>query len=590
MAYAVNDHELVILLQTAKDDVNGVELVIGDPFEWYEENGNFYWGGKKFGRKPMKKRLSTELYDYYEIRVSVPSRRAKYAFIITDAESMFFFGCRDLLELHLPKDEAVLYDLFGYYNFPYINIEDLIEAPEWSKNTVWYQIFLDRFHKPEGKVGDYLPFGSVESGITNHMFFGGDLNGVIEKIPYLSELGITGIYFTPIFKAYSAHKYDTEDYFLIDPSFGTNEDFKNLVTSCHKAGIKVMLDAVFNHCGFKHPYFQDVIANGKQSKYWDCFFIEDDHFIDFELDKNGRPLKHNFKPKYRTFAYTPHMPKLNTSNPVMQEYLLNVAEFWVKEYDIDGWRLDVSNEVSHEFWRLFRKRVHAAKKDVYILGENWDDSTPWLRGDQLDAVMNYEIAYPIWQLFGKQKISRNISVEEFQNRINKLLIQYPSPVTEHMFNLVDSHDTMRILTRVNGNVDLIKMSYLFIFTFPGSPAIYYGDEIGLEGKEDPDCRRCMIWDSKRQNHDLFRFFQKIIQLRKQYPQFQSTNFSWIPSNEGILAYQKDDMLIYMNPTDTQLVSSIPEGKYRDLIRENFVVSGQLVLSAYSMYILLPILE
>jgi len=586
MAYALNENTLTITLQTAKADAHKVKLIIGDPFEWYIEKDVYHWGGKIFPHREMKKTYETELFDYYTIDATTPNKRSKYAFLIESGDETYFYGCRNLIKIDMMKDEAILFDLLGYFNFPYINKEDLIDSPDWSKNTIWYQIFLDRFHKSENKQGNYLPFNSVKEGITNHMFFGGDLLGVVEKIPYLKDLGITGIYFTPIFKAYSAHKYDTEDYFLIDPSFGTNEDFKKLVDTCHQAGIKVMLDAVFNHCGFKHPYFQDVIKNKRNSPYWDCFFIENENFIDFELDENGRPLKHTIKPKFRTFAFTPHMPKLNTSNPIMEKYLLDVAAFWVEKYDIDGWRLDVSNEVSHVFWRKFRERVRHIKKDVYILGENWDDSTPWLRGDQFDAVMNYEIAYPVWQFFGKTKISQKLDANAFRYKINKLLLQYPKTVSINMFNLVDSHDTMRIMSRVQNNPDLVKLAYLFIFSFPGAPAIFYGDEIGMEGKEDPDCRRCMIWNEEEQNQDLLVFFKTLIQFRKTYQDFSNVEFFWHKASGGVLIYQKENLTILMNNNDFETIETLPEvinnQEVLDLFdNQHVLLSSQIKLDPYS---------
>ena len=557
MAYAYDEHTLHIHLQTAKGDVSAVELIIGDPFEWRLENGVYVWSGKSFPRKKMAVECQTELFDHWYASVHTDTTRNKYAFLIRAEEKAWFYGCRELLPVDPAKDDGSIYNLAGYFNYPYINREDLVDAPSWADDTVWYQIFCDRFRRSSGQKEGYLPWGSVEAGIKNNMFFGGDLPGVVEAIPHLRSLGVTGIYFTPLFKAYSAHKYDTEDYFTIDPSFGTNADFKELVVRCHENGIRVMLDAVFNHCGWDHPFFQDVIKNKRKSPYWDCFFIEDEDFIDFPLDANGRPAAHNVHPRFRTFAMTPFMPKLNTGNPVMEKYLLDVATYWVREYDIDGWRLDVSNEVSHAFWRKFRQAVKAVKNDVYILGENWDDSTPWLRGDQMDAVMNYEISYPVWQFFGTFKTPGKITAERFAHRINNLLLSYPKPVAKNMFNLVDSHDTMRILTRCGGNVDLAKLAYLFIFTFCGSPAILYGDEIGLEGGDDPDSRRCMIWDERRQNLTMFDFMRKIIALRKAVPDFKSTSLTWHRHDDGVLVYQKGSLIVMMNANATARTVPIP---------------------------------
>ncbi len=566
MAYAFNQSKLHIFLQTAKNDVDYIELIIGDPFEWRYEDGKYVWSGNLFPLEKMEKVYETELFDHFFIESGTKSTRSKYAFLLHSKGRTYFYGCRHLKEVDIKKDLNFIHDLAGYFNYPYINEEDLIDSPSWTKDTVWYQIFLDRFNKSKDQKEGYLPFGSITDKIKNNMFFGGDLKGVIEKIPYLVDLGITGIYFTPIFKAYSAHKYDTEDYFMIDPSFGTNDDFKAMVDACHKAGIKVMLDAVFNHCGWDHPYFQDVIKNKRASKYWDCFYILEDNFIDFPLDKNGRPAVYNITPKFKTFAMTPFMPKLNTSNPIMEKYLLDVAAYWVKEYDIDGWRLDVSNEVSHSFWRKFRQVVRAIKPDLYIIGENWDDSTPWLQGDQFDAVMNYEISYPLWQFISTYKNNDPIDAEMFKYRINNLLLSYPKTVAINMFNLVSSHDTMRIKTRCDNDIRKVKLIYLFIFSFCGSPAIYYGDEVGMEGDHDPDNRRCMIWDESKQDLSLLSFFKNMIRIRKNNPEFTMVDITWHHANDGVLIYQKGSIYIIINNNNESKTIGLPS----NLLSKNLI--------------------
>src|SRR5699024_5658775 len=201
--------------------------------------------------------------------------------------------------------------------------------------------------------------------------------GIIKHLDYLVDLGINGIYFTPIFKAHSNHKYDTIDYMEIDPQFGDKSTFKELVKACHEKGIRIMLDAVFNHSGYYFSQFQDVLEKGENSKYKNWFHIKD------------FPIQTDPVPNFDSFAFTSHMPKLNTEHPDVKQYLLDVATYWIKEFDIDGWRLDVANEVDHQFWREFRTAVKSVKQDVYILGEIWHDSMPWLQGDQFDAVMNY---------------------------------------------------------------------------------------------------------------------------------------------------------------------------------------------------------
>lgn len=559
MCYAIDKDNLHIYLQTAKDDVKKVELIIEDPFNYDVIDDVYYWRGKKRPLKLMKKYYTTELFDYYFIETVAYNKRSKYLFILTFFDdSKYMYGARTLKKIDFKKDEDLIYNIFEYFNYPCINEEDLIDSPSWSKHTIWYQIFPDRFSKSKDAQDKFLPFNSIVEGIKNHHIFGGNLKGVMEKLDYLEDLGITGIYFTPIFKSPTAHKYDTEDYFTIDPSFGTKEDLKLLVKECHKRNIKVMLDAVFNHCGWNHFMWQDVIKNKKLSKYYDCFYINGDP-INFKLDENNLGIDvDNNNLNYRTFAFAYNMPKWNTSNEITTNYLLDVATYWIKECDIDGWRLDVSNEVSHTFWRKFKKRVRAVKEDVYILGENWDFSNPWLLGDQMDAVMNYEIAFPIWQFFDTENRIGMIDALEFKYKINNLLVQYPKNVSPFMFNLVDSHDTERILNRVGNNKKKVKLIYLFLFSFTGSPSIYYGGEIGLTGAGDPDCRRCMIWEKEKQDLDLFNFLKKLIKIKKSNNDFLLPDITWHYANNKTIIYQKGNTFIFINNQDEEIIINLNE--------------------------------
>ncbi|CRK82016.1 alpha amylase [Neobacillus massiliamazoniensis] len=497
-AYVCTNGELHIRLRTKKDDVKEVSLVHGDPYDW---------NGKQWQIKTtiMKKSGSDQLFDYWFASVTPPFKRLRYGFILkNDRESTCYTE-----KGYYP--EPPVDDTAYYFCFPFLNNADIFRAPDWVKDTVWYQIFPERFANGNKNINpeEALPWGSTAPSPTN--FFGGDIEGVMKRIPYLEDLGISGIYFTPIFKAYSNHKYDTIDYLEIDPQFGTKETFKELIDVCHKNGIKVMLDAVFNHSGFYFPQFQDVLMNGEHSRFKNWF-----HVHEF-------PLVTEPKPNYDTFAFTPFMPKLNTENPEVKEYLLEVGRYWVREFNIDGWRLDVANEVDHAFWREFRREVKAIKSDLYILGEIWHDSMPWLRGDQFDAVMNYPFTTNILNLFGRQTITSKEFVENMTNVIH----MYPANVNEVSFNLVGSHDTPRILTECGNDIDRVKQVFALLLSFIGTPCIYYGDEIGLTGAQDPGCRKCMEWDENKQNRDLFEHIQKLIRLRRENP---------LLSNEGKISF------------------------------------------------------
>lgn len=510
-AYAYDKDTLHIMLQSKKDDLTSVQLIFGDPYDWKDES----WQTQT---KPMIKSGSTSLYDYWTIAVEPEFHRMRYGFELADGSEILYYMEGGFFP-NAPTDIA------NYFCFPYVNNIDVFRAPDWVKDTVWYQIFPERFGNGDPSINPEgtLPWGSTDPTPGN--FFGGDFQGVMDHLDHLVELGISGIYFTPIFKAYSNHKYDTIDYMEIDPQFGDKETFRKLVQECHKRGIRVMLDAVFNHSGFYFPAFQDVLEKQENSKYKNWF-----HLWDF-------PVVTEPKPNYDTFGFVPSMPKLNTEYPEVKEYLLNVARYWVEEFDIDGWRLDVANEVDHAFWRDFRRVVKGVKPDAYILGEIWHDSMPWLQGDQFDAVMNYPFTNGAIDFFAKE----SISAEAFTDSIVKVLHMYPKNVNEVAFNLLDSHDTPRILTLANGNRDRVKLLYLFQLSFIGAPCIYYGDEIGMAGGQDPGCRACMEWDESKQDRDLFQYVKTLLKWRKTETVFGNhadIRFIHADSEKGYIIYEK----------------------------------------------------
>ena len=600
-AYLYDKDTIHIKLAATKNKVNSIEVIYGDPFYWghsIDESNKWEWKKESNSKTLMVKEYETDIYDHFFIALKPEFKRMKYAFIINN---QYLFGCRETIDLI--KRPELKTNLFNYFNFPYINEEDLFDAPSWIEDQVWYSIFPERFSNGDKTINkeNTLEWGSTNN-YSNELRFGGDLQGIIDRLDYIKGIGFTGIYMTPIFKADSTHKYDTTDYFNIDEAFGNNEKLGELVEKAHSMGIKVMLDAVFNHCGFRHPYFQDVIKNGKDSKYYDCFYIIDKakKVIDYPLDKNNmldRKYAKDFHKNpqllnYRTFAFTPYMPKLNTNNKLMKKHLFDVAEFWINKYDIDGWRLDVSNEVSHKFWRDFRSHVKTLKSDAYILGENWDNSSPWLQGDQYDSVMNYELLFPIWNYFGTNIDHKQYTSTEFMYRVNKVLTDYPKNVLKGMYNLVDSHDTTRILEICGNNEELVKLPYLFLFTLPGAPSIYYGGEVGLTGKHDPDNRRCMIWNEDKQNNNILNHIQTLIKLRKEYKEFKSTEIRWLVTNDEdeYIIFKKNKMYFIISNSSKELTIKLPKElsnkELKDIYKnEDISLKNSLLLDSYAFYIL-----
>jgi glycosidase len=580
-SYAYDAHTLHLIFRTAKNDFDTVSIIYGDPFHWKRTELNaMSWVHQK---QSMEKRYTNDLFDYFFIAIEPTFYRTKYAFVLQTNHQSYLYGTKQLKEIHSTGDLYGLYDLSEYFNFPYLNQEDLHHTPVWVKDTIWYQIFPDRFYmetpNPELKWGK-LP-------VSNHELYGGNLRGVTEKLPYLHDLGITGIYFTPIFESPTAHKYDTTDYFKIDPQFGTNEDFGLLVKKAHELGIKVMLDGVFNHAGYDHPYFQDVVKHGQASLYQDCFYIDQFPVVNFPThEKTGKPIHYQgIDLNYRTFAFTPMMPKWNTSNPLTEQYLLDCIRYWIESYDIDGWRLDVSNEISHEFLRKIRETSRKAKADTFILGENWDSSIPWLHGDQLDSVMNYDLSYPIWKY-----LEHKMDLNTFKHVLSTYMAHTPKNVMENMFNLVGSHDTIRIKRRLKDDERRVQLSYLLMFMSAGAPNIYYGDEIGMTGEHDPDNRRCMFWNAFEQSQGFLSFTKQLIRLRKEHPAMSDHDFHWIDSNVLILTKTKQDdrLCLIINNSDQEIScdTHLVTGTYLNLFtNQSIQIHGKISMKAYG-YLLL----
>ncbi|MDN6729529.1 MAG: glycoside hydrolase family 13 protein [Alkalibacterium sp.] len=506
-AYLYEKGHYHIRIRTKAKDVDSVELISGDPYSLDEEK--WYTEGKE-----MKKVATTNMHDYWMIDTHEPTKRMAYGFRVIGKDGIeIFYSDQGVY----PFEKAFLEQMNFYFRVPYIHEIDAFRAPDWASETIWYQIFPDRFNNGD-KSND--PKGTLSWGSKAHPsrddFYGGELQGVLDKLDYLESLGINGIYFTPIFKAHSNHKYDTIDYKEIDPDFGDKALFKKVVDEAHKRGIRIMIDAVFNHVGIQSSQWQDILKHQEKSKYKDWFYIHSFPVQDVsglstdELENVGRV-------NYDTFAFTGHMPKLNTANPEVQDYLLDIATYWIKEFDIDAWRLDVANEVDHFFWKRFFKETTAIKEDLYILGEIWHSSQNWLNGDEFHAVMNYAFTDNIENYFFKKILSPSRLVSS----LNSQLMLYRKQTTEVMFNLLDSHDTPRVLSKANGNKHLVKSAMAFLYSQPGAPCMYYGTEIGMDGEADPDCRKCMIWDENKQDHDMLDFSKGLIQFRKKYQKILS---------------------------------------------------------------------
>ncbi|MBX3064765.1 MAG: alpha amylase C-terminal domain-containing protein [Anaerolineae bacterium] len=440
-----------------------------------------------------------------------------------------------------------------------------LTAPAWVADSIFYQIFPERFANGDPS-NDPAGVVSWESTPTRENFFGGDLQGILDRLPYLEQLGINAIYMTPVFKARSNHKYDTCDYMTVDPAFGSNELLGKLIDSAHNRGIRIVLDAVFNHCGDGFWAFEDVAQRGKQSPYWDWFMVRD------------YPLQMN-PPSYQTCGGAAFLPKLNTRNLEVQDYLLKVAAYWIKEYGIDGWRLDVPWKADFDFWRRFRDVVKGIDPQSYIVGEFWRDAREWLAGDTCDAVMNYPLRDTILDFSARDSMDG----EDFGYEVNRLQKVYGNAAGVQL-NLLGSHDTARILTVCREDVGRTQIAATALFTTVGVPMVYYGDEIGMTGENDPDCRKPMQWDSAKWNPALTDTYRRLIKARKQHPALVSGEYESLWTFNGISAYRRynaeEQLVVILNPRDARNDITIAvdgAGTWCDLLsdREYHSSDGQL---------------
>ena len=481
--YAIDKGLFVIRIQVKKDDIKEIILHYMDKYISIE---------MKDTRKtvPMKKIASSQFHDYYEAQIRMDMICLRYFFEFTDMHGeKAYYGNYEF-------SKECITNIDRMFDCPQnLREEEMFEVPEWAANKVVYQIFPSRYaaSQPVDKELWY------KAPITFTDNLHGDIRGIIDHLDYIRDLGIDVIYMTPIFKSDSSHKYDTIDYYQIDPSFGTAEDLRELVQKAHQYGMKVVLDAVFNHTGRDFFAFKDILENKEKSKYLDWYFIDK-----FPLDTEPGQA-----PNFKCFGYYGGMPKLNLKNPEVEKYVTDVACYWLKECDIDGWRMDVGDEISHYFWKHFRRAVKAVKKDALIIGEIWHYAGDFLEGDEWDTVMNYPFYLNLIDLLADEKIGVSRFIQNFgymKGRLNKKC--YPL-----MWNLIDSHDTARFLHLCN-NKQKQHLAAAFQLLMPGMPMIYYGDELAMPGANDPDCRRGMYWDEEYRDNEMLEWYKRLIQVRR----------------------------------------------------------------------------
>ncbi|EYB67481.1 alpha amylase [Deinococcus phoenicis] len=452
--------------------------------------------------------------------------------------------------------------------------EPLPLTPEWVKDAVFYQIFPDRFARSGRVTGLNLqPWGSAPQ---LHGYMGGDLWGVLDHLDHLQALGVNALYFCPVFQSASNHRYHTHDYGQVDPMLGGNAALRALIDAAHARGIRVVLDGVFNHASRGFFQFNDLLEQGEASAYRDWFHVEGWPLHAYD---DARPAG------YHAWWGIRALPKFNTGNPAVREFLWGVGEYWMR-FGIDGWRLDVPNEIDDdEFWREFRRRVKAVNPDAYIVGEIWGDAHRWLAGDQFDAVMNYHFTRPCLAFFGGHTLDHPmnersglghvdaIDAAAFARRMEEVTRMYHPEIVRAQMNLLDSHDTARFVTAVGGDASAFRLASVFQFTYVGAPCIYYGDEVGLPGGPDPDCRRAFPWqDEAGWDRETLSLLQKLTAIRHTVPALRRGEFRVTHAEGEGLVYVREhasgNAYVALNTAHTPArlpLSGAQPGKYRDAL-------------------------
>ncbi|MBL8047758.1 MAG: alpha-glucosidase C-terminal domain-containing protein [Chthonomonas sp.] len=438
-------------------------------------------GGKAF---PMTVATADDIFTTYEVKIPWDRKsELKYQFRMTDG----------------PKVVTLAKDGFGG-TVPFLISPKTFTpfmVPSWVEKTVFYQIFPDRFENGS-KANDPKDTEDWKKGVPTYSnWFGGDAEGIRQRIPYLQGLGVNSIYINPVMLGNSNHRYDPCDFYKIDPPFGTNDEFINLTRELKKAGIKTVLDQIFDHVGIKFPQFLDLLKNQEKSKYKDWFFVK------------SWPVEVRPNPPYEGWWGTEYMPKVNMNNPEVREYMFSSIAFWMSRAELAGWRMDVANEVPMEFWREFRKYVKKIDKDAYLVGEVWYNAAPWLGGDQWDASMNYPFRDQAVRFIAQS----NISASQFANGLMQVYHFTAPQVARNQLNLLSSHDTERFIHLAGGNRQLQMLGATLQMTWVGAPSIYYGEELGMPGGKDPDNRRPMMWDEAKPSNEIYSHYRKLIALR-----------------------------------------------------------------------------
>lgn len=515
-AYPLAEERIRLRLRMALDDPRRPAVAWSDRF-------GGQGGHRVDATAPMRHFADDGRYRYWEAEVVPVEGRVRYVFALEDTSEVVWFG-----EAGVSPALSGAEWPDGYFHWPYLHRERILDTPAWVRDAVCYEIFPDRFARGNPPIAPDRGRDWPEKP-TYDSFWGGDLAGLLDRADYIGDLGVNLLWLTPIFAASTNHKYDTTDYGRIDPHFGDEQLFARLVAEYRRRGIRTVLDGVFNHSGLHFAPWQDVVRRGAASPYWSWFDVRG------ELpDVKSR--------NYRTFGHTASMPRLMTANPEVQAYLIEQTSRWMR-MGIAGWRLDVADEVDMSFWRRFRREMRAINPEAYFVGEIGYNSARWLEGDQFDGVMQYPLRQALLQFVAPADqrdpsatpLTSRLDAPGFLNTLSRMRSWYPGWATTASLNPLSTHDVPRFLTVVGGDVRRWRLGLIFMLTYEGIPQLYYGDEVGLQGGHDPDSRNPMIWDPAKQNAAMLATTRELVRLRRDYPALRGSGFRPLDSGHPQIA-------------------------------------------------------
>ena len=511
-------------------------------------------------RIPMAKAAADSLYDWWTAEMPIIMHHNNYCFHFLTESGSFYYHQHGISPIDSPD----------WFHF---TVPGDYEAPAWVREQVFYQIFPERFANgdpsrdrqageptPMGKPVQTREWGDIPKSFQETAcveFFGGDLPGITQHLDYLQALGVTAIYLNPIFDAETNHFYDIRDFNRVAEGLGSDEALEELRQAMTARDMRLILDITPNHIGFHHPWFAQAQENPESATA--AWFY-----------------RHPDSGEFEHWLGVPALVKLNYRSQALRDAIYRQPDSpirkWLRPpYSIDGWRLDVANmtgnywqrQESSEVWREMRQAIKGENPQAYMMGEYFQDGSPFLQGDGLDAIMNYQgFNTPVrrWMGEGDLGVEENknygdpspLPTESMALQWQQYLTAIPYAIALQQFNQISSHDISRPMRITKGDCAMIKAGTALLMGFPGTPCVYYGDEIGLDGGHDPDNRRCMPWDESLWNRDLRDFHQKVIRIRKNSPALQRGGFQILYAGGDLIAFQRQSL-------DEQMIVAVYRG-------------------------------